>query len=126
MTARGLAELSILGFERVAKWTLHNETIKLDSLAWKDNAGWIYAFVTSVRIRYIGIATTILRSRMDNYAHLADDRVRPLIKATLASGTEVEIFGVRRRGISKGDLEEEELGLITEFKPDWNVKGRSQ
>jgi hypothetical protein len=116
------SHLASHGFERITRWALHNDTIKLESLAWKETAGWIYAFVSQNRIRYVGITTMVLRSRMDNYSHLVGDRVRPLICSCLQEGHGVEIYGIRRPKIAKVDLESEESGLIREFKTDWNVK----
>ncbi len=64
----------------------------------------------------------VLRSRMDSYSHLANDRVRPLIRRCLDEGQDVEIYGLRRPGISKTELESEESRLIKLLKPDWNVR----
>ncbi len=115
-------ELAAKGFERITNWELYKDRIKLKSLTWKDNAGWIYAFVVEGRVRYVGITTMILRSRLDGYRNHIGDKVREYIKASLLSGHEVEIFGVRRSNIESIDLAKEESWLINEFKTDWNVR----
>lgn len=116
------SDLAKHGFEHVTRWVRHNDTIKLESLAWKETAGWIYAFVSEGRVRYVGITTMVLRSRMDSYAHLSNDRVRPLILQCLNKGQEVEIYGLRRQGVSKSDLEMEESQLMKSLRTDWNVR----
>ena len=110
------------GFEFLTCWELRNGKIKPQSLAWDDCSGWIYAFVTDGRIRYIGIATTVLRSRLDGYAYQINDRVGALIGALLNGGAKVDIFGMRRRGVSKTELEAEESSLIKMFATAWNIR----
>jgi hypothetical protein len=116
------AQLTALGFERLTRWVCHNDSIKLESLAWKEVAGWIYAYVSQDRVRYVGITTMVLRSRMDSYRDLANDRVRPLILSLLNEGHGLEVYGLRRAGITKADLETEERRLIHELQCDWNVR----
>ncbi|MGH7863825.1 MAG: hypothetical protein ACREQB_02470 [Candidatus Binataceae bacterium] len=96
--------------------------MRLASLAWTETAGWIYAFVAENRVRYFGITTNVLRTRMDSYRDMYEDRVRKLILGRLVEGHEVEVVGTRRPGVSKVDLEIEERSLITEFNTDWNVR----
>ncbi len=117
------ALLTKLGFERITRWVLSVDKIKLESLGdWEESSGWIYAYVVANRVRYVGITTMVLRSRMDAYRDMRNDRVRPLILAALVAGEEVEIYGLRRSGISKADLENEESRLIRKFESDWNVR----
>jgi hypothetical protein len=118
----GLPTLQQCGFEFLTCWELRNEKIKPQTVTWDDCSGWIYAFVTEGRVRYFGIATTVLRSRLDGYAYQINDRVGALIGALLNAGGKVEIFGTRRRGISKTELEVEESRLIKMFSADWNVQ----
>lgn len=116
------SDLAKHGFEHVTRWVRNNDTIKLESLAWEETAGWIYAFVSEGRVRYVGITTMVLRSRMDSYAHLSNDRVRQLVLECLNKGHEVEIHGLRRKGVSKAELEMEESRLMKALKTDWNVR----
>lgn len=111
------------GFEPITKWIADNERIKLESLAWNDVSGWIYAFVVNDRVRYIGITTMALRSRMDSYRDLANDRVRSLIRNCLEAGDCVEIYGLRRSGVTPRELEREESAFMEVFRTDWNVRG---
>lgn len=115
-------DLQQFGFQFLTNWELRNGKIKPQSIEWDNCAGWIYAFVTEGRARYIGIATTVLRSRLDGYAYQMNDRVGALIGALLENGVNIGIFGSRRPGISKMDLETEESTLIRAFAPDWNVR----
>ena len=110
------------GFERLTQWVMNNERIKLESLAWDEVAGWVYAFVANQRVRYIGITQNVLRSRMDSYRDLKDDRVRSLIRRYLESGELVEIYGIRRQGVHPIDLELEESALIAKYETDWNIR----
>ena len=110
------------GFQFLTNWELRNEKIKPQSVAWDDCAGWIYAFVTDRRVRYVGIATTVLRSRLDGYSYQTNDRVGTLIGALLGNGVKVEIFGTKRTGVSKSELEKEESRLIEALATDWNVR----
>ena len=115
-------QLASSGFERITHWELHGDRIKPHSLVWADSSGWIYAFVAEGRVRYVGITTTVLRSRLDGYSHQVGDRVRASIRSCLSEKREVEIFGARRPNVEKADLETEESRLIKEFKTDWNVR----
>lgn len=116
------SQLIALGFERITRWVAHGDGIKLESLAWQEVAGWIYAYVSQNRVRYVGITTMVLRSRMDGYRDLSNDRVRPLIHSLLLEGHDVQIYGLRRPRIAKRDLEVEESRLIKALCCDWNVR----
>ena len=123
MTSDGLdTQLKALGFERLSRWIPHKEKTKLESLSWKECAGWIYAFVAQGRVRYVGITTMVLRSRIDAYRDMKDDRVRRLILDRLANDEDVELYGLRRPQVTPIDLEKEESGLIKLFGFDWNIK----
>lgn len=115
-------ELASKGFARLTHWEVHKDRIKPNSLKWKDSAGWIYAFVAEGRVRYVGITTMVLRSRLDAYSHHIGDKVREYIRTCLLQGHEVEIFGTRRPAIEKAALESEESKLMKDFRTDWNVR----
>lgn len=115
-------QLASLGFEPVTTWEPHKGSIRLASFAWPETSGWIYAFVSEGCVRYVGIATTVLRSRMDGYRHQLNDRVGALIRRNLDLGFEVEIYGIRKPGATKEQLEIEETHLINHFGTDWNVQ----
>lgn len=116
------SQLTDYGFQRVTHWAPHKDRIKPQSLAWNDCAGWIYAFVAQNRVRYVGITTMVLRSRLDGYSHQMADRVGASIRTCLDGGYVVEIFGTKRPKVSKADLESEESKLIKAFNTDWNVR----
>ena len=115
-------ELQKRGFQRLTRWVLNDGRIKPESWEWDNCAGWIYAFVVERRVRYIGIATTVLRSRLAGYAYQINDRVGAAIASVIESGTEVEIFGTKRPHASKSELEAEESDLISLLATDWNVR----
>jgi len=115
-------ELLARGFEYVTAWTLRGETIKPVSLDWTEDSGWIYAFVTEGRVRYFGVSTTVLRSRLDGYSYQINDRVGALIRDLVSADQYVSIYGLRRPGRTKEELEREESDLIREFGTDWNVR----
>lgn len=115
-------ELQDYGFQRLTNWELRNGQVKPQTIDWDNCAGWIYAFVTDIRVRYIGIASTVLRSRLDGYSYQLNDHVGINIKAMLEKNTEVKIFGIKRSEARKSELEEEESMLIRRFGPDWNVR----
>ena len=75
-----------------------------------------------MRVRYIEIASTVLRSRLDSYSYQLNDPVGANIKEVLKNGAEVKIFGVNRPERTKPELEKEESMLIKQFDPDWNVR----
>jgi hypothetical protein len=116
------SELQNRGFQRLTRWELRDGRVKPLTLDWDDCSGWIYAFVSDRRVRYIGITTTVLRSRLDGYSYQTNDRVCAYIKELLESGAEVEIYGTKRTDESKSELEAEESKLIKIFSTDWNVR----
>ncbi len=115
-------ELSRHGFSPLTNWTIRNDKIKPADFDWEECSEWIYAFKTGDKIRYVGIATTVLRSRLDGYSYQQNDRVGKLIREQLNRGATVEILGAKRVGREKSDLELEESALIAEFETDWNVR----
>src|SRR6266550_7665407 len=115
-------ELQKRGFEQLTSWSLVNDRIKPLSCEWDDCSGWIYAFLTNKRVRYFGITTTVLRSRLDGYSYQLNDVVGAHIMEALKTGVKVEILGTRRPRVPKSNLEAEESALINEFNIDWNVR----
>jgi hypothetical protein len=116
------AKLGQRGFVRLTVWSLLKGRIKPSSCEWDTCPGWIYAFLTDGHVRYLGIATTVLRSRLDGYSYQLNDVVGARVMQALKDGCNVEIFGTRRPGAPKPQLEVEESGLINEFDTDWNVR----
>jgi hypothetical protein len=121
-TLKTYKELKDYGFQQYTSWEIRNGKIKPETLDWDNCSGWIYAFVTGVRVRYIGIASTVLRSRLDGYSYHLNDPVGANIKKVLKNGAQVKIFGVKRPERTKSELEKEESMLIKQFDPDWNVR----
>jgi hypothetical protein len=113
--------LEDLGFLRLTEWELRNDKIKPQSTDWDNCSGWLYAFVTGGLIRYVGMTSFVLRSRLDGYSYQANDRVGGEIYSLLSEGRSVEIYGARRQDASEGELKAEESALIQAFDPDWNV-----
>ena len=121
-TFDNLSRLDRLGFERITNWDPYEDRIKPRSLKWQDVSGWIYAFVADDHVRYIGMTTRILRSRLDNYAHQVGEPMRERVRECLNNGCNVEIYGLRRPSVGEAQIKAEESKLIAEFKPDWNVR----
>ena len=123
MTVNPLEQLTSQGFEKVTKWVLHNDRIKLASLDWPETSGWLYAFVAEDRdVKYIGLTERILRSRMDNYRDSKEEqgmRIRGLIMADLQSGKDVYVYGRRQAG--SHDLHKDEIRYRRELDPPWNL-----
>ena len=113
-------QLSSHDFEQLTEWTIRNDKIKPADFEWEECSEWIYAFKTGTKVRYVGIATTVLRSRLDGYSYQQNDRVGTLIKEQLESGTNVEIFGAKRLGRSKPELEAETTKIyLDKRKVSW-------
>lgn len=110
------------GFRHLTVWELRGERNKALTTEWDLTAGWIYSFVTDVRVRYIGIASTVLRTRLDGYSYQINDSVGGFIREQLRQNVPVGIYGVERAGAPKMQLQAEESRLIDRFKPDWNVR----
>ena len=119
---KSFAALKSRGFALLTVWELRNTSIKPRCTCWDTTSGWLYAFVTNVRVRYIGMSTTVLRSRLDGYSYQANDRVGRLIRDQLAREVPVEIYGTKRNQLTRKRLEQEERLLINEFRPDWNAQ----
>lgn len=116
------SKLESHGFELLTTWELRNGKAKLKSTAWDDTSGWIYSFVVAKEVKYIGIASTVLRSRFDGYSYQLNDSVGHKIFKLLEDEVEVQAWGVRRGPVGREVLEAEESKLIEEFDPPWNVR----
>lgn len=117
-----LDELRQRGFELVTEWVLKGDRIGPRSFDWTDHGGWLYAFVVNGEVRYIGLTTRVLRSRMSDYSHINNsqtDRLRELIRNELAAGNIVQVFGWRQS--DRTILESEETRLRNIHRPPWNL-----
>ena len=110
------------GFEEISEWEIRNGKIKPTHLNWDETSGWIYAYATDHSVKYVGITTNVLRSRLDNYSYFVNDRVGALIKSELEAGASVRIYGLQRHAITQTELEKEELALIHSLDAEWNVR----
>ena len=116
-----LDELVQFGFALVTEWVLKGDKIGPRSFDWTDHGGWLYAFVVEGDVRYIGLTSRVLRSRMSDYSHIQNsqtDRLRELIRGELISGRAVQVFGWRQR--DQAILESEEARLRAVHRPPWN------
>lgn len=101
------------------------------SLKWDECSSWLYAFVADQRVRYIGLTTNVLRTRLDGYSYQKGDlskelnRVGALIRQTLENNTPVTIYGARRVDKTPDELDTEETALIQLLDTDWNIAKRS-
>jgi hypothetical protein len=116
-----LNELIAQGFEPITEWVLKGDRIGPRSFDWKDHSGWIYAFVIDGDVKYIGLTTRVLRSRMSDYSPIRNaqtDRIRALVLDALSSGKCVEVFGLRQRDEVVLATEEARLRML--HRPSWN------
>ncbi|HVA29626.1 MAG TPA: hypothetical protein VNF68_15695 [Candidatus Baltobacteraceae bacterium] len=116
-----LEDLLALGFEPITNWVLKGSRIGLESLAFEENGGWLYAFVVDGDVKYIGLTTRVLRSRMDDYAYIHNsqtDRLRSLIMTELQAGRAVQIYGSKQSDAATLAAEESRLRAL--HNPDWN------
>ena len=109
------------GFVELTAWEIRNGRIKPVNTDWDDCSRWLYAFVVDDKVRYVGKATTVLRSRLDGYAYQIGDRVGSRIHDLLDAGERVRIFGAKRSQSTDAELEAEESELIKVLASDWNV-----
>ncbi len=116
-----LDRLKYLGFKEITQWEVKDENIRLASLDWSDQSGWLYAFAVGEEVKYVGRTTRVLRSRMDDYRDNQTEqpqRLRVEIIAELREGRSVSIYGLPEADRSK--LESEEKRLRDELSPPWN------
>ena len=110
------------GFVLVTQWLLAGNRIRLESLAWPETSGWLYAFVVNNEtVKYVGLTERILRSRMDNYRDGKADqnlRLQQLVLTTLNRGHSVSIYGRQEPDASR--MISEESRLRVEWQPEWN------
>jgi hypothetical protein len=110
-----------LGFEPITEWVIRKDKIKLQNLQWQDHAGWLYAFVVNDQVKYVGLTTRILRSRMDDYSYIREEQCahkRTLILAEINAGNRVQVFG--RRFADEQELIAAESSLRQTFDLEWN------
>lgn len=116
--------LQNIGFAYLTDWEIRKGRVKAKSIAWDNASGWLYAFLSEGDVKYIGIATSVLRTRFDGYSYQINDTVGGNILQLLEAGQEVRIYGAKRPASSKQELEIEESELIRRFDPVWNVRGK--
>jgi len=114
--------ITIEGFEPITRWIIKKGKIKPESLHWEEAISWLYAFVVDEKeLKYIGLTTRVLRSRLDDYSYITEEqceRMRALIMSELEKGRTVSIYGKKvEEGI---DLFSEEARLRSELSPPWN------
>jgi excinuclease UvrABC nuclease subunit len=116
-----LDDLAAHGFELVTEWILKGPKIGPRTFDWKDDSGWLYAFVIKDQVQYIGLTTRVLRSRMSDYSHITNSqtvRIRELIFAALSGGESVLVYGLKQR--NETELKAHETRLLNQFRPPWN------
>ena len=116
-------ELEGLGFRRVTEWVIKEGKIVPPNFDWEDHAFTLYAFMVRGYVKYIGLSSHVLRSRMRNYTDAKTDqgaRVRNLVLEELNKGNRVWIYGRIEQGADI--LKIEERKLITVYALPWNVR----
>jgi hypothetical protein len=124
------------GFIKVGAWNLSALGIKFLLTSHHEERKVLYSFISGGRVLYIGKTTQSLISRMKGYQNpgptqRTNIRVNKNIIQLLESGLPIDIYvltdpGLLQHGCFKislaGGLED---NLIDEFKPDWNITGKS-
>ena len=116
-----LEDLIQLGFRPITDWVVKGNKIGPRSFRWPDHSGWLYAFVVEREVKYIGLTTRVLRSRISDYSHVTESqstRLRGLIQSELRAGRNVGIFGLTEPAPTR--LVAEELRLRALYRPPWN------
>lgn len=116
-----LDELTKEGFEPITEWVLKGTRIGPKSFDWPDHSGWLYAFVIDGEVKYIGLTTRVLRSRMSDYSHIKNsqtDDKRALVLEALSKGRRVHVFGLKHR--DETTLAAAEARLRALYRPPWN------
>jgi hypothetical protein len=118
------------GFQLVTRWKLDGRRIKPASLYWDECGGWLYAFVIDGAVKYIGLTTGVLRTRLDQYRAGKEaygqqtqcGRIKAMICEQLLDGKAVEIYGLRKPFSRKETLAAEEGRLIAAYRSPslWN------
>lgn len=117
----GLDEMIGLGFEPVTEWVMKGDRIAPRSSDWSDHGGWLYAFVIAGEVKYIGLTTRVLRSRIRYYSHIKNSQtnhLRELVSEALSRGARVDIYGLRQH--DEAVLVAEEARLRALYPPPWN------
>ena len=100
---------------------IRNEKLRAADLKWQDHGGWLYAFVVNDDVRYIGLASRVLRSRLDDYTHMKHEhssRMRDAIFAEMTAGHSVKKWGLKEPDPTT--LQSKELELRTKYSLPWN------
>lgn len=121
MNTNVIEDLQQIGFEPVTQWILKGDKIGPKSFDWKDHGGWLYAFVVSSEVKYIGLTNRVLRSRLSDYSHIKNsqtERIRNAIIRELMAGRAVDIIGWRES--DRDVLVAEEARLRATYQPPWN------
>lgn len=116
-----LQEIVREGFEPVTQWIWRDGKIRLASLNWRESSGWLYAFVVDDSVKYVGLTSRVLRSRMDDYRDNTEEqttRLRELIRAELLSDRRIEVYG--RHSPETDRRESDEARLRADLNPPWN------
>jgi len=116
-----LEDLNQIGFRHVTQWILKGDKIGPKSFDWEDHGGWLYAFVVSSEVKYIGLTDRVLRSRLSDYSHnktSQPERIRNAIIREIMTGHAIDILGWRES--DKDVLVAEEARLRATYRPPWN------
>jgi hypothetical protein len=120
------------GFVLLCEWTQNPESMLILDTKAPTEPG-IYAFVVDDTVVYVGVTTSGLRTRLNQYRRghekqLTSARVNGLIKKTLSSGKQVKILVATPPSSEWNGLPVDvaaglEAGLISMIRPPWNIRG---
>jgi hypothetical protein len=128
--------LTELGFIKVGTWTLFDSGIKFLLTDHQDEKKVLYSYVSADRIMYIGKTAQPLTRRLMGYqkpgsTQRTNIRVNKKILHLLKEGLPIDIYILTDPGLLQyggfkismaGGLED---ALIDQFKPVWNISGKT-
>lgn len=135
--SKDLKRLTKNGFVKVGSWTLTDSGIKFLLTASNEVKNVLYSFICGGKVMYIGKSTQTLTKRMKGYQNPGSTqrtniRVNKKILQLLKDGLPIDIYilldaelleyGDFKIMIAAG-LEDD---LIDQFKPAWNLSGKTK
>jgi hypothetical protein len=125
-----------IGFVKVGYWSIVDSKIKFVVSSHGKEKNVLYCYVSNDQVLYIGKTTRSLETRLKGYqkpgpTQRTNIRVNVKILHHLGRGLPIDIYILPDSGLLKyGDFNISIAGgledtLINEFKPEWNISGKT-
>lgn len=108
------------GFNYLTSWRLSEGKIRATGPI-RTKSNLVYAFVVDQEVKYIGLTSRIMSSRLDDYRdqkHEQTTRIRELIKGEINARKTVAVYVIHVPDLDRLEIEEDRL--IEAFCPPWN------